>query len=472
MSKIHLVKLVIETASPMAINSGEQETAFDSQLARDASGLPYIPATAIAGVWGHLIQDEYGLEIRDKWLGTTSQSASLVITNGVLHNSLNQPVAALTHPNIIKKDVILQQLVLASPMHRERVSINDRGVAKQTGKFDQILLPKGLRFSLSFKWADQSRADKQTLTEQEWSQLLSLWQDRRFAFGASTRNGLGQFKIVACEQHQFDLQTGAEAGIQLQATLENKTVRKLNIPPYKAQQTVLLAEMPLQAVDNWRCGQGTALLGEHTHDGSVAIMTYSEAQVEWRNEQASFSANKAILCGSSIKGILAHRIAFHLRKHKSIWAETMADATHKQWQTAPEEIEDLFGLAADTEKESKAGLLYVDDINIDFDKTVIRHHNRIDRFTGGVQKGALFTEELLYQPRFSVRLWIRAGTVVTPELKAAVSDTLADLKNGLLPFGASSGRGNSLVMADPHKAWSVNLDAIQTQLQNTVENVA
>jgi hypothetical protein len=49
---------------------------------------------------------------------------------------------------------------------------------------------------------------------------------------------------------------------------------------------------------------------------------------------------------------------------------------------------------------------------------------------------------------------------LSPELKLAIADTLEDLQLGLLPMGAGSGRGTSLVKHDHKHEWLVNLDQI------------
>ena len=77
-TKRYLTRLVIETQSPMAINSGNRETAFDAQLARDNNGLPYIPATAIAGVWSH-IADSLEINNYQSWFGSTELRSALTI---------------------------------------------------------------------------------------------------------------------------------------------------------------------------------------------------------------------------------------------------------------------------------------------------------------------------------------------------------------------------------------------------------
>lgn len=553
---IHIAKLVIETTSPMAINSGQRETGFDAELARDASGLPTIPATAIAGVWSHIIEsitcekeDELAAEqLKERWFGNTDQSSSLTINNGRVHNSNNQPVSVLLTPEEISNDTLLTLLANPAPLHRERVSLNDRGVAKDTGKFDQVLLPTGTRFSITLRFDDRPRKDNEQLTEEGFNKLLEAWFDPRFAFGSSTRNGLGKIKIIAGSISTINLENNIEASAEIKEALENqpKTLNsEFENKQQAKQQAKLLANLPLQALDNWRCGTGSERLvdagkpdrqnnvkvatlqatptkpaekeivskkggkghkgkkgSKHTSSakavsvsartatishssiasnssqtdfgkpdevGNIHSLSYSEKVIEWNGitagSQATLSKPKAILCGSSIKGILAHRIAFHYRKHEKIWAESkeMANCTHEEWETRPVELKELLGLADEEDnKNSAAGKLWVDDCELEFEHTVIRTHNQIDRFTGGVRKGALYTEELLYQPKFTLKLFIDPSATLSPSLRNAFKDTLNDIELGLLPIGAGSGRGNSLVL--PNKSekdkWSIKLNRL------------
>jgi CRISPR/Cas system CMR subunit Cmr4 (Cas7 group RAMP superfamily) len=483
MGKIYLTRLIVETTSPMAINTGNREVGFDSQLARDANNLPYLPATSLAGVWRNLAKDDLSEVSLEKWFGYAgkeSQSSVLTISNGIIHNSQNKPVQGLLSQEEINQDSLLSLLVQARPHHRERVSINDRGVAKNTGKFDQILLPVGIRFCIDIKFYDDNLSQK-TLNE-EWQTLLNCWQNPMFALGASTRNGLGKINVIASNFNAIDLEDGIKAAQQIQSHVLLKDIPQNNSVNFETEDYVF-AKLPLKALDNWRAGAGTQLLGRYNHgeaDKSVAMITYSEPQFEWstsaEKQIAKLSESKAILCGSSIKGILAHRIAFHWRRHEALtgkdamWAEDMEHATHQQWETRPEGLKALLGFADEQEHDNSiAGSLYVDDCAISFQKTTIRHHNSIDRFTGGVRKGALYSEELLYQPEFTISLAIKKDTKLPASLKNALSDTLHDLKMGLLPMGAGSGRGTSLVMANPAMPWLVNIDQIETNTDNVDE---
>lgn len=474
MKHIFLTRLVIETTSPMAINTGNRESGFDTQLARDANGLPFIPATSIAGVWSHLGRDTFGRELIKKWFGSTEQSASLTISNATIHDSNNKPVTPLTPKTTLMADPILNLLLQNRPLHRERVALNDRGVAKDTAKFDQLLLPKGVRFSITLRWSDKERQDNLKFTQPEWFELLSLWQDPRFAFGASTRNGLGQIKVTACENHDIDLSQGPKSGHTLQQLLSSQPIEN-QLPEQTKSNSILLAHLPLQAIDNWRCGTGTQLLQKNaaeSDEDNINIISYSEPAIQWpKNDHAKISQPQAVLCGSSIKGILAHRIAYHLRKHQGVWAEDMDNANHDTWQTRPDALKALLGIAADKPEDSLAGSLYIPDVNINYEHTVMRQHNSIDRFTGGVRQGALYSEELLYQPSFTVSIWCRKDLELNSELYAALNDTLNDLQSGFLPMGAGSGRGSSLVLPKVGEQWQVNLDKITQLSAPTVEKL-
>ena len=515
---IHIAKLVIETTSPMAINSGQRETGFDAELARDANGLPTIPATAIAGVWSHLgeriaYEDKGDVDaanqLKKYWFGNTDQSSSLSINSGRVHNSNNQPVSTLLSSEDISRDPLLALLASPAPLHRERVSLNDRGVAKDTGKFDQVLLPTGTRFSITLRFDDRPRKDGECLSldgPQGFNSLLKAWFDPRFAFGSSTRNGLGKIKIIAGELSSIDLSKGITAVSAIKNAL-NSQPKSLASIFENNHQVNLLASLPLQALDNWRCGTGSDLLvdsgisvkkekvvtkaasvkpGAASASPKVSVrrteskfdkpddvdnihsLSYSEKVIEWSGiaagSQSSVSKPKAILCGSSVKGILAHRIAFHYRKHEKIWAENMAGCPDEEWETRPNELKELLGLADDSDhKNSVAGKLWVSDCELEFEHTVVRTHNQIDRFTGGVRKGALYTEELLYQPKFTLKLFIDPSAKLSPSLRSALKDTLNDIELGLLPIGAGSGRGNSLVLATEYNEnkWSINTDFLK-----------
>lgn len=452
MSKIYLTRLVIETTSPMAISSGGRESGFDTELARDANGLPYIPATSIAGVWRSLVR-----QISEKeaafWFGDKGRGSRLVISNGFIHDSGNKPVIGLHTQASLMKDALLKHLLQTRPHHREHVRINDRGVAADEAKFDQLMLPTGVRFCIDIKWQNEHAGMADEHLVKSWTTILKCWCHRLFVLGATTRNGLGRFKIVGDMQAELELLNNPDISGQLRSFARYEYIPTK--PSLKAKEPEQpFASLPLVALDHWRCGSGTELLGAAPADGnSVGIISYAEKTITWTDHKAAFAKTMTpILCGSSIKGILAHRVSYHLRRLTKQWA-----CDDSKWDEAPAELRELFGHADENKHEnSVAGRLYVDDSIIENSITNIRRHNNIDRFTGGVRKGALYSEELLYQPKFTIKLWLAPQTKLSDNVKAALKMTLSDLEKGLLPMGAGSGRGTSMVMKNDDQNWTVN----------------
>ncbi|MDO5667631.1 MAG: RAMP superfamily CRISPR-associated protein [Alcaligenaceae bacterium] len=459
MTKIFLNRYIIDTTSPMAISSGRREVGFDTQLARDANGLPYIPSTSFTGVWRHLAQDVLDEKVVKQWFGDLNLSnevaglPKLHIHHGLLLDGQGKVVLGLLPKLRLEEDKLLQRLLDVRPHYRDHVRINDRGVATEYGKFDKILLPKGIRFCVDIRWqGDESH-------EESWLELQKLLSHPHFALGSSTRNGFGRFKIVATLSEKLDLEGNPGAGEQLV-----KFIKRSDLPV----ETELIqnnqpafATLELSALDVWRCGKGSRPLGEASEHTDSFV--YSEPYVRWEGTRAIWEEKpQVVLCGSSIKGILAHRLAYHYRRLTNQFAdsEMMVGVKHANWQQRPDELRDLLGDDSQVEGNQLAGSLIVEDVVINKVKPQIRTHTSIDRFTGGVRFGALYSEEVLWQPDFKLKLHVVPNTRITSQLRDALAATLEDLKEGLLPLGAGSGRGNSLVINKPNQVWEIQWDQI------------
>lgn len=66
-----LARIVIEASTPLSIGTGTESIITDSLVALDVNGLPFIPATALAGVFRHLLSNEdsnkiFGYQATDK----------------------------------------------------------------------------------------------------------------------------------------------------------------------------------------------------------------------------------------------------------------------------------------------------------------------------------------------------------------------------------------------------------------------
>lgn len=442
MSQVTVARLVIECSSPMAVSTGGRDTGFDTQLVRDVNGLPLIPATSVVGVWRHLAESQFDTNTVEYWFGSQSQRSALTVSDAVCHDSNNQPMLGLAEPQHIQTDSVLRLLAQSQPLYRERVRINDRGSAAENAKFDQVMLPAGTRFSLYVK------APIAAEEQDEWQRLLSLWQDRKMAFGSATRNGLGRIKVVACEVSDFDLTQGPAQALAVRDCLNGPVPTECELPELEQSSVKTLVDLELKADDVWRCGRGTALLTDQPYEHSIAAVTYSEPRLQWQQNQVIIKEKQPVLCGSSVKGILAHRMLYHLNRLNGVFADQLSPDELLVKAQRHGELANLLGFSDND--MAQAGYLYVEDTIVNGEQLQVRHHNHIDRFTGGVRNSALFAEELLYQPSFRLTVNIDKNYPLSETLQQAVNETIYDLKQGLLAIAGGTSRGGGLttVIAD------------------------
>ena len=78
-------RIEMQLASPLSVGSGRNETT-DHDIVRDKSGKPYIPASSIAGVFRHTLDDDISLQnsIFGMTTGNDSVSSKVIFYDGNL----------------------------------------------------------------------------------------------------------------------------------------------------------------------------------------------------------------------------------------------------------------------------------------------------------------------------------------------------------------------------------------------------
>ncbi len=449
----HIARFVLEADSAFSIGSGLSDIAFDTLVVRDANGLPAVPGTTIAGVIRHLYREKVvDGEKTVNWLfGNATKEGStmskVTFSWGVIHDEKDQPVEKLEE-NI--SGLFLDTLVQDHPLYRDRVRITKRGVASDQGKFDITVIPKGCRFSFEMTfWAGEK-------SPPEWNTLLKLLYSPMLRFGGSVRSGLGRFRCIRLYNGVFNMEDSTdyakyceiEIGLNRYTHLKKEDKTTLN---NKESCTINNKEpcltLHLQPDDFWRFGQGGSPLieGQHPPDDLPLV----EPFIEWKDEKASIGVRHLVIPGSSVKGAIRHRFIFHYGRL------LIKLPPEERKQRIEEAGTTLFGEEHKTDQKGSsgcAGKIWFDDwyINIDEEKELNKfvahiNHSSIDRFTGGVRGGALFSEELIWKREDKpLKITVHLNNVddLPVEIRQALQWTLADLTEGRLALGAGSARGH------------------------------
>ena len=210
-------------------------------------------------------------------------------------------------------------------------------------------------------------------------------------------------------------------------------------------QAPLHVSLTLQAEAGWRIGGGEHSLNQH--DKEPDLLPQHELRIHWNGNKATLSDHGYLLPGSAIKGAIRHRVAYHYRCLQQDFSTTESEQATENCSA----VVALFGKSEGN--TGHAGLLQFSDVQLDANKTdtKVLMHNRIDRFTGGVMNGALFSEEVLWKTPLTLCIEIPANPrteTLDDDTREALQRTLKDLADGWLPIGANGSRGLG-VFSDP-----------------------
>lgn len=445
-----LSRITLEALSPLVIGSGNKNIKTDSVVAKDVNELPYIPATTLAGLIRHSLPEEE----QRKWMGYQTKEEScgsqLILSEAKILSENGKPIDGLSN----KEDTV-KQLCHQLPI-RQHVRINHQGVAEKNGKFDEEIVPKGMRFCFEMELI--SEEDDNEIMDK----ILSTIQSNGFRIGSGSRSGFGQISIISILHKKLNLSTPEDLKLYLSKSSSLENIWEGFEPYTPAVNTntdYIRYELTLQPTDFMFFGAG---FGNECSD-----MTFvREPVIQWDNDDRAsiIEKEKVILIpGSSVKGALAHRTAYHYNKLKRRFADgKSAEELQEHVGKQNDAVKLLFGSEGDKRgKDKKRGNILISDVTQtqteELEKKVL-NHVKIDRFTGGAVTGALFSEEVLYAPQVSFTLEILLDKAAITELKENKEDkennvdknkalkafetALTDLCKGYLPLGGGVNRGN------------------------------
>jgi hypothetical protein len=163
-------------------------------------------------------------------------------------------------------------------------------------------------------------------------------------------------------------------------------------------------------------------------------------KVEWKNGMGVLSEPKTLIPASSVKGALAHRVAFHYNKIMKRFAGSTGDNAPKVGGEN-EAVRMLFGYS-DNNTQQRGNVLFSDIIKDKRFEDKIINHVSIDRFTGGGIDGALFSEKATYAKGEEIKFTVLLNRNVTDaDVIRAWENTLEDLCSSMLPLGGAVNKG-------------------------------
>lgn len=459
-----IARIVLEAKTALAIGSGEKNMLTDQLVLRDVNGLPYIPGTAIAGVVRHAIGEEKAKSFfgfnesrkerenrmrKDKEAKENIDEGSQVIFSSAQIVGKDGKVVEQIVPDVFSDDYL--QHFRDMPI-RQHVCIDEKGTAKDKGKFDEEIVYKGTRFCFEIEMLSERNE------EAFFDEIISVLASGNLQIGSGTRSGHGEMEVVCCQTAMLDLTNSDHLELYIKKTsslndnfwnglpVKDKSIRELNNDGWTEYKLILNPE------DFFLFSSG---FGNKQADTAPVF----ELSFVWETTAEGFQypvprKDCVLIPGSSVKGALAHRVAFHYNKMKDVFADEIdAGDFEKHTGCNNNAVKALFGY---TENDTaKRGNVIFSDIIQErgIAQNKLLNHVAIDRFTGGAMDGALFSEEVIFGKNERYILFFKVDNAVLQEVDCIEGNTvhifqevlersLTDIACGLLPLGGGINRGH------------------------------
>ncbi len=376
-------RIEMKLASPLSVGSGKNEST-DHDVIRGKDGKPYIPASSIAGVFRHTLENDKSLQndIFGMIAGNKSQNSKIIFYDGLLASEC---------------------------VTSERDSVKLEGkVGVDGAKFDMQVVETGATFVSFLELADQPETiDKQI------DQMLYKLQAGVLRFGSKTSRGYGAVKISELKKAVFDLEQSSQLDSWLDfVPYEDASWYNINTHMLEEDYTGFI-KISLKLKQ-----KGALSIREYSTD----VSTNGDTLPDHKHISLHDDAETGIVPGTSWAG------AFRARYQEF---------------AGQEETDALFGFV---KEKSENGLtqksrIFFSESQIERGvwKTITR--NSIDRFTAATKDTALYTERTLYNGETVLDIMVAED--ISDREKAFLGAVILDLSHGFLSVGGltSVGRG-------------------------------
>ena len=422
MTKI-VAHITIETKTSLKVGSNASDFLKDSPIQKDWNSLPMILGTSLAGV----LRKEFDKSTADYIFGDEdsikkdSKGSRVIISNALLLDE-NQKV---NEGLLLEKSDFLK-LFDNLPI-REHTAIDEKGVAKEHSKFDEEVVYKGSRFKFSIEYIEDD--------EQIFENILDKLYQTHFRIGGGSTKGFGSIEIIDIKTKKFDKINYSEYSSSLNHKLLGDYTKQNTTSNKYTKYT-----LKLKPDDFFIFGSG---FGDEDADNTPVY----EKAIDYKNEK--LSDEMILIPASSIKGALAHRVAYHYNLLNNATIESGNGKVGEE----NEAVKKIFGHkkeSKDNKELGQKGKILISDCFINNQPTKVFDHVAIDRFTGGAIDGALFQEKTVASNEgFTIELLLDKS-IDDKELKA-FENTLKDICSGMIGLGGMNTKGHGFFNGDVFK---------------------
>lgn len=398
-------RIKFKITSPLSIGSGNEKYS-DSDIAVDGRGYPYIPGTALAGVYRHLFPND----VADEFFGPELNEIRK-------KQAINEGRNVLTDSLIVVYDGVIQNPNSMVIKNRDMVALDEYKVAKKGAKFEFQILEPGAVFVTYIE---------QNMTHEEEAFILDeiayAWKNKEILLGAKTGRGYGATEVVELMECSFDLtkREGRRAWLEFDMYKENEWHTCECIDCLSDMKTKCKGETAddatvkrFQIIQTRRQKDEVDILLSLKLCGALSVRQYStdihgaDYSQLTLSDDASNPNGTPVIPGTSWAGAFRAQMEKldpkNFGRNELLTKKIFGDAKEKK--RSKKDVQNGCEVTDRTVQNQKTRVRFSES---QFEKGSGRweHYTRnaIDRFSGGTVEGALYTEHTYFDGKTDVRI--------------------------------------------------------------------
>ena len=390
-------KVSFNLSSPLILGSGfSAET--DKDILKDAKGIPFIPASSIAGISQSAMQNLWAKRGLNEACRQREQEKYFGYVSNDGENIQSHSKICFYDATIFKGTPYISV--------RDGVGLDEYKVARKGAKFDMEVLEPGVTFVTYFEQNFYSEDEEDIIKD-----LATIWKNTQIYLGAKTMRGYGAIQEVQVWKKEFDF------------SKKDSVTEWLSFDMY--------ADWNEDEEEITGFGVEDGLLLELKQVGGISIRKYT-TRVKEENEEAVPDSEQLTIWnnGKEIPVIPG-----------SSWAGAFL---HRMEELDPQEnYEALFGVCK-SEEQHKKSVICFSESQIMGAKEKVLTRNAIDRFSGGAMDKSLFTEKTYYGGSTTLKISFSEKKALTENAARTLAACITDLHYGFLSVGGLTAVGRGL----------------------------
>ena len=404
LSKRYL-KIEIRTQSSLSIGSGANDRT-DHDILVDRGGVPFIPATSVAGVTRHVLNE----------LGLLNTDEDKELFGFVYINTSEKEMTEIAKASrLVFYDVPLKVNNKKMLTTRDQVALDEYKTAKKQHKFDMEVLEKAATGTVLIEENVFSESDKKILDE-----IAEVWKRGLIRFGAKTTRGFGKVEVTSTALEEFDFSNKEDVKDWLDFDPLTSEYKKIPSAGEVSSNTKKLI-IPLELVDGILIRRYTTELPENNEKTAPDFT------------QMTIHDGAPLIPGTTWAGAFRHHMS------KIIPEEYRKEVITKFYGTVEGDP------ITNTQNRKKANVTFSESI-LTGSKPKVLTRNAIDRFTGGAADKSLFTEKAYYggTTKLIIEWKELEDKDLTAQFEKALAACIVDMDLGLLAIGGGTAVGRGL----------------------------